>query len=111
MNILAFSCVLFIPVVSALNNGVAETPPMGWCSWQRYRCVTACNDAVSKDCFNEGLIKATADSMVSDGYLAAGYEYLALDDCWQAPTRTADGHIQSDPHRFPNGEDSLLLII
>jgi hypothetical protein len=45
--------------------------------------------------------------MVSNGYLAAGYQYLALDDCWQAPTRTADGHIQSDPHRFPSGIKAL----
>ena len=33
------------------------------------------------ECFNEGLIKKTADAMVSEGYLAAGYEYVALDDC------------------------------
>jgi hypothetical protein len=45
--------------------------------------------------------------MANDGYLAAGYEYLALDDCWQAPTRTADGHIQSDPKRFPSGIKAL----
>ena len=39
---------------NALNNGVAETPPMGWCSWQRYRCVTACNDTTSKVSFRFG---------------------------------------------------------
>lgn len=26
--------------VNALNNGLALTPPMGWMSWQRYRCIT-----------------------------------------------------------------------
>ena len=97
-----------LPTVGyALNNGVANTPPMGWCSWQRYRCVIACNDSTSKDCFNERLIKDTADAMAADGYLAAGYEYLALDECWQAPTRTADGHLRSDPNRFPNGIKAL----
>lgn len=67
--------VLFVGT-RALDNGVAVTPPMGWCSWQRYRCVTACADPISANCFNEGLIKKTADAMVDEGYLAAGYEYL-----------------------------------
>lgn len=26
--------------VNALDNGLALTPPMGWMSWQRYRCIT-----------------------------------------------------------------------
>lgn len=25
--------------VNALDNGLALTPPMGWMSWQRYRCI------------------------------------------------------------------------
>lgn len=56
------------------------TPPLGWLSWQRYRCAIACNDATSPDCFNEKLIRDTADEMVAGGYLAAGYNYLNLDD-------------------------------
>eukprot|EP00035_Acanthoeca_spectabilis_P033531 m.24161 g.24161 ORF g.24161 m.24161 type:complete len:105 (-) comp6035_c0_seq1:26-340(-) len=39
--------------VAALDNGAANTPPLGWCSWQRYRCAISCNDATSPDCFNE----------------------------------------------------------
>lgn len=27
----------------ALNNGLALKPPMGWLSWQRYRCITDCD--------------------------------------------------------------------
>lgn len=26
--------------VNALDNGVALTPPMGWMTWQRFRCIT-----------------------------------------------------------------------
>lgn len=29
--------------VNALNNGLALTPPMGWMSWQRYRCIIDCD--------------------------------------------------------------------
>ena len=28
----------------ALDNGLALTPPMGWLSWQRYRCNTDCTN-------------------------------------------------------------------
>ena len=28
--------------VLSLDNGLARTPPMGWLSWQRYRCQTDC---------------------------------------------------------------------
>ena len=34
---------------AALDNRVADTPPRGWCSWQRYRCHIACNDSTSTE--------------------------------------------------------------
>lgn len=37
-----------------------------------------------------------ADIMASEGYLAAGYRVLALDDCWQS-ARNATGGIIPDP--------------
>ena len=30
--------------VHALNNGLALTPPMGWLSWERFRCNLNCAD-------------------------------------------------------------------
>lgn len=27
---------------TALENGMARTPPMGWLSWERFRCNTDC---------------------------------------------------------------------
>ena len=70
-----------IASAAALDNGAADTPPLGWCSWQRYRCAIACNDSTSTDCFNERLIRDTADAMAASPLKAAGYEYVALDDC------------------------------
>lgn len=29
--------------ISALDNGLARTPPMGWLSWERFRCNTDCD--------------------------------------------------------------------
>jgi len=45
--------------------------------------------------------------MVSDGYLAAGYEYLILDDCWMAKERGENDVLQADLERFPSGIKAL----
>lgn len=47
---------------------LAETPPMGWNSWNNF----ACN-------VNEDLIKEMADAMVESGMKDAGYEYVIID--------------------------------
>jgi hypothetical protein len=39
--------------------------------------------------------------MVSEGYKDAGYEYVSIDDCWQAETRGPAGELRADPKRFP----------
>ncbi|PZE21067.1 NPCBM/NEW2 domain-containing protein [Paenibacillus xerothermodurans] len=82
--------------VNALDNGLAETPPMGWNSWNKFGCN-----------INENLIKEMADSMAASGMKEAGYEYVNIDDCWMAPTRDANGDLQADPDRFPNGIKAL----
>ena len=81
--------------ISALDNGLAKTPPMGWNSWNKF----ACN--VSED-----LIRKTADAMVSSGMKQAGYEYVVIDDCWQV-SRDRDGNIIADPQRFAGGMKAL----
>ena len=65
---------------------IARTPPMGWNSWNTF----ASN-------INDALIRQMADFMVDEGYLAAGYEYLVIDDCWSLRQRGADGRIVPDP--------------
>ncbi|XP_048483935.1 alpha-N-acetylgalactosaminidase [Plutella xylostella] len=87
---------------AALNNGLALTPPMGWLTWERYRCITDCKK-YPDECISEALIKRTADLMVSEGYLAAGYDYLGIDDCWLEKERGPDGRLVPDRERFPNG--------
>ncbi|QXT37553.1 glycoside hydrolase family 27 protein [Sphingomonas sanguinis] len=76
-------------------NGLAQTPPMGWNSWNKF----ACN-------VNEAVIRKTADAMASNGMKAAGYEYIVIDDCWHG-TRDANGFITEDRTRFPGGMKAL----
>ena len=46
--------------------------------------------------------------MVAGGWLAAGYEYLAIDDCWMYPERDPiTQRLQADPSRFPHGIRAL----
>ncbi|RMX37256.1 hypothetical protein pdam_00011398 [Pocillopora damicornis] len=75
--------------VCSLNNGLAITPPMGWMSWERFRCVTDC-EKDPKNCISN-----------------VGYKYICIDDCWTDMNRTKDGRLQADPKRFPNGIKKL----
>ncbi len=79
------------------NNGVALTPPMGWSSWNTFR-----------NTIDENLIKDIAVAMDKTGLKDAGYQYVNLDDCWQSSLRTADGKLQGDLTRFPNGMKPLI---
>lgn len=69
----------------------AQTPPMGWNSWNKFGCNVS-----------EKLIMDMADKMVETGMKDAGYEYVVIDDCWQVD-RDSLGFIQADPDRFPHG--------
>jgi alpha-galactosidase len=71
--------------------GLAPTPPLGWNSWNHVGCNVS-----------EATLKAAADQMLSSGMKAVGYQYVVVDDCWHG-ARDANGFIQADPQRFPNG--------
>lgn len=76
----------------ALDNGLALTPPMGWNGYNFYsRNVTA------------SIVEAEARALVSSGMKAAGYDYVNLDGGWDLLTRNADGQLQPDPSKFPDG--------
>ena len=93
----------FIFFITVLNfesyaqkfDNIAETPPMGWNSWNKF----ACN-------INEQVIRAAADAMVSSGMKDAGYEYIVIDDCWHGE-RDSDGFIHADKEKFPSGMKDL----
>ena len=75
---------------------LAPTPPMGWNSWNRFHCD-----------ISEQLIRETADAMVASGMRDAGYRYVNIDDCWEAPARDARGDLATDSARFPSGMKAL----
>ena len=76
-------------------NGLAQTPPMGWNSWNKFACD-----------IDEATVRRVADAMASNGMKEAGYQYVVIDDCWHGP-RDADGFITYDAKRFPGGIKAL----
>lgn len=70
-------------------NGLAQTPPMGWNSWNKF--ATRVSDQ---------LIRETADALASSGMRDAGYVYLTIDDGWQG-TRDDAGNLRPN-ERFPD---------
>src|SRR5665213_859288 len=99
---MAFAAIVLVSSLSgpvsahALDNGLARTPPMGWNSWNHFRC---------KD-LNEKLVRQTADAIAANGMKDAGYQYVVLDDCWQT-SRDAEGNIVADAGKFPSGIKAL----
>lgn len=87
--------IMSVNVQSEKYPNLADTPPMGWNSWNTF----ACN-------IDEDLIKGIADIMLSSGMKDAGYEYINLDDCWHGE-RDENGFIQADKKRFPSGIKAL----
>ena len=78
------------------NSGVVgATPPMGWNSWNTFQCN-----------LNEMLIKQIADTFVSSGMQAAGYQYVNLDDCWM-DGRDSSGNLRWNTTKFPSGIPAL----
>ncbi|KAH8669745.1 alpha-galactosidase A [Tricladium varicosporioides] len=80
-----------IQCISAINL-LSPTPPMGFNNWARFQCA-----------LNETLFTTTADFMSKSGLLAAGYNRINLDDCWELKNRTSKNELQWDPVKFPHG--------
>ena len=85
MTQVLIAALLFGARVAAQKPQLAQTPPMGWMSWEDFRCEVDC--AKNPDaCINERLYKQMADALQTDGYVAAGYKTISIDDCWESGT-------------------------
>ncbi len=79
------------------SDMVSPTPAMSWISWNVYDCKV-----------NEEKILRTADKMKSLGLADLGWNYIVIDDTWQAGNdnvrhREADGTPKADATKFPHG--------
>lgn len=74
----------------------AETPPMGWNSWNTFGCD-----------IDEAKVRRAADALVRSGMRDAGYRNVVVDDCWYEPQRDTAGNLRADRARFPSGMAAL----
>jgi alpha-galactosidase len=77
------------PLRDVGDNGLVRTPPMGWNSWNKFAGRITDAD-----------VRSMADAMVSSGMSKLGYEYINIDDTWQAG-RGAQGNILTNK-KFPD---------
>jgi alpha-galactosidase len=73
----------------AQAQAVAQTPPMGWNSWNFFA-----EKVTDKD------IRAAADNLVATGMKDAGYIYINIDDTWEGQ-RDASGILHTNA-KFPD---------
>lgn len=88
---------LCLPVYAGSLPDVAESPPMGWNSWNWF----------GKQNINETIIKEVIDAMVSTGLRDAGYEYVVIDGGWRDIKLGPDGELLPHPRRFQGGIKAL----
>lgn len=81
---------------AAKTQDLALVPPMGWNDWAHYQCG-----------FTGETILDNARMLVKTGLAARGYNTVTIDDCWMLKTRDAEGNLQADPGRFPQGMKPL----
>lgn len=82
-----------IPAQASIQSpNILPRPPMGFNNWARFRCD-----------LNQTLFTETADAMAATGLRDAGYVWMNLDDCWMTHERGADGTLQVNRDKFPDG--------
>ena len=91
MLVFIFVLTLALAPTAALDNGFS-TPPMGWSALYGAPFGTV----------NETMVVAAARGLNSSGLLAAGYEYVNLDD-WYATRDGLTGEIKARTDTFPSG--------
>jgi alpha-galactosidase len=65
------------------DNNLARTPPMGWNSWNKFAGRV-----------DDPAVRGMADAMARNGMKDVGYQYINIDDTWEAG-RDAQGNIHS----------------
>ena len=87
--ILALAAASLATTTSAIAQQVAQTPPMGWNSWNYF----------ARNVDDKG-IRAAADQIIASGMKDAGYVYVNIDDTWEGK-RDENGVLHTN-EKFPD---------
>lgn len=83
-------------LVHRISPTAADRIRIGWNSWNTF-----------KSAYNQTVIQNTAQSLISSGLAKAGYQYVILDEGWQASSRDSTGRQQANATKFPSGIKGL----
>ena len=103
MSLAPIFAFLVLGLGSCSPNGLARTPPRGWDSWNLFHRN-----------INSSLFRAHADSLVTLGLAAEGYDFVSVDGGWWAGVdtgkiiRNSTGFMSEDGAKFPEGMRALV---
>lgn len=88
----SFTLLVLVAIQQSLAGEpeLAQTPPMGWNSWNCFRLD-----------ITDAMIRAEAAAMATNGMKAAGYTYIVIDGGWEGYHDT-NGIFHSNPQTFPD---------
>ena len=72
-------------IIFALDNGLARLPPMGWMTWERFRCTageSGTGPSCASDpenCISDKLVRQHADILGQPEWRSLGYDYHNID--------------------------------
>jgi alpha-galactosidase len=89
LAVLALAAASFTTITPVHAQAVAQTPPMGWNSWNYFA-----------ERVDDKGVRAAADQLVSTGMKDAGYIYVNIDDAWEGK-RDASGILHTND-KFPD---------
>ena len=69
---------------------IGQTPPMGWNSWNCWGLT-----------ISQEKVIASAQALIDKGLADHGYNYINIDDGWEADVRNPDGSIEAN-EKFPS---------
>ena len=72
------------------KNLIGQTPPMGWNSWNCWGLSVSQEKVIS-----------SAQALIDKGLADHGYNYINIDDGWEAAERTPDGKLYAN-EKFPS---------
>ena len=105
------ACILATLLLADAVRGIPLLPPMGFMTWQLFRCngpgaagpSDDCTDPNSTYCISAALIQGQALAMRDRGFVAAGYTVASLDDCWMSGRNATTQELIAWPQAFPGG--------
>jgi alpha-galactosidase len=80
---------------TAFSAGAADTPPMGWNSWNAFHTDV-----------DEAKVIGSAQKIVDSGLAQLGYQYINIDDGWWLKRRQSDGKLVVRTAIFPSAKVS-----